>query len=49
MSKEIRQLLRTITPDQADEIRFVNYRLWRAIFTDGIKAERSRAKSMAKA
>jgi hypothetical protein len=47
MSKEIRQLLKTITPDQADEVRSVNYKLWRAIFSDGIKAERSRAKSMA--
>jgi hypothetical protein len=46
MSKEIKQLLKTITPDQADEIRSVNYKLWRAIFSDGIKAERSRAKSM---
>lgn len=46
MSKEIKQLLKTITPDQADEIRSVNYKLWRAIFSDGIKAERCRAKSM---
>jgi hypothetical protein len=46
MSKEIKQLLKTITPDQADEIRSVNYKLWGAIFSDGIKAERSRAKSM---
>jgi hypothetical protein len=38
MSKAIKQLLKTITPDQADEIRSVNYKLWRAIFDDGIKA-----------
>lgn len=47
MSKEIKQLLKTITPDQADEIRSVNYKLWRAIFDFGRNAERCRAKSMA--